>query len=101
MKSKKLIGDVKIDNSALTQMQLLGDDGKNRWYAYQNHDMGSPTLGHVKFLRCGPDCGIKEAPKGTLPDFQNKGPGTAPSTINWRYQYVGVVNIETGEIEEG
>jgi hypothetical protein len=54
--------------------------------------MDSSGLGHLRFLATGPQNTIKEAPKPTLPDFHGE--------INWRYQFVGWVNLETGKIEE-
>lgn len=63
-----------------------------KWHAYQNHDLGSREIGHLKFLAVGPGCTFKEAPKGRLPDTK--------TDINWRYWHVGVVDLETGEIRE-
>lgn len=60
------------------------------WAAYCNMDLGHPDLGHLKFIKWGEDCTLAEAPKPKLPDF--------PNTINWRYQYVGEVDLETGEV---
>lgn len=61
-----------------------------KWHAYQNHDLGSREIGHLKFLAVGPGCTFKEAPKGRLPDTK--------TDINWRYWHVGVVDLATGEI---
>ena len=63
-----------------------------RWHAYQNHDLGSRGIGHLKFLAVGPGCTFKEAPKPRLPDTH--------TDINWRYQHVGLVDLATGEIKE-
>jgi hypothetical protein len=92
MANKNLIGDVKPDDSALTQMKLLGDDKENRWLAYQNHELGHRDCGHLRFLKCGPQCGVTEWPLKRLPDFQGQ--------INWRYVFVGFVNLDTGDITE-
>ena len=63
-----------------------------KWYAYQNVDMGSLDLGHLKFLAVGPGCTFKTPPKPRMPD--------TPTDINWRYYLAGIVNLATGEIEE-
>tara|TARA_Y100000310_G_C20093943_1_gene539567 strand:- start:206 stop:445 length:240 start_codon:yes stop_codon:yes gene_type:complete len=76
-----------IHKQALTTMQERG----GQWAAYCNQDMGHPDLGHLQFLRFGAGCTFTEAPKPKLPD--------TPSAINWRYQYVGTVNLETGKVE--
>jgi hypothetical protein len=61
-----------------------------KWAAYQNHDLGHRQLGHLRFLAVGPQNTIKETPKPRLPDFSNE--------INWRYQFVGYVDLKSGEI---
>jgi len=63
-----------------------------RWHAYENHELGNPNAGHLKFLAVGPGCTFKTAPKPRLPDTN--------TDINWRYQHVGVVDLATGEIRE-
>ena len=72
-----------IEPSSLAQMQKLGGN----WAAYCNMD-----LGHLKFIKWGEGCTLAEAPKPRLPDF--------PGVINWRYQYVGEVDLATGAVEE-
>jgi len=64
--------------------------GRHRWAAYQNKDLGHPDLGHLQFLAVGPDC--------TFPTPPKRHPDTA-TAINWRYCFVGWVNLETGDIE--
>lgn len=76
-----------IDPEALEQMKERGGN----WAAYCNMDMGHPNLGHLKFIKWGEGCTLSEAPKPRLPDF--------PNAINWRYQYVGEVDLETGEVK--
>jgi len=73
---------------SLKQMRERGGS----WAAYCNMDLGHPELGHLKFIKWGKGCTFAEPPKPQLPDF--------PTAINWRYQYVGEVNLETGEVEE-
>ena len=63
-----------------------------KWAAYENHELGNPNAGHLKFLAVGRGCTFKEAPKPRLPD--------TPTDINWRYQFVGFVDLATGEIGE-
>ena len=80
-----------IVNEALDAMRDAGLTlGRHRWAAYRNQDLGHPDLGHLQFLAVGPDCTFPEPPK-RLPDTQR--------AINWRYWFVGWVNLETGEIE--
>jgi len=62
-----------------------------KWYAYQNHDLGHPGIGHLQFLAVGPGCTFKTPPE-RYPDTQHG--------LGWRYILVGKVNLETGAIEE-
>jgi hypothetical protein len=92
----KILETDRPDPEALDQMRRIsgresGDGEPGEWFAYQNHDLGHPGLGHLKFLRCGEGCTFGEPPR-RLPD--------TPSEINWRYFLVGKVNLDTGEIEE-
>ncbi len=73
---------------ALKQMQKQGGN----WAAYCNMDLGHPELGHLKFIKYGKGCTLNKPPKPRLPDF--------PNAINWRYQYVGEVDLKTGEVKE-
>lgn len=75
-----------IDPEALQQMRERG----GKWAAYCNMDMGHSNLGHLKFLKHGDGCTFREPPKPRHPD--------TPTEINWRYMYVGEVNLETGEV---
>lgn len=61
------------------------------WAAYENSDLGHSQLGHLKFMAVGSENTFKVAPV-RLPD-------TADGAINWRYIYVGTVNLETGEVD--
>ena len=65
-------------------------DRPGLWAAYENHDLGHPDLGHLRFLKCGPECTLKEPPA--------RYPDTA-DFIGWRYVYIGTVNLETGEVD--
>ena len=89
----KLIGDAKPDPESVELMRTSPynfDDTK--WAAYQNHAMDSMECGHLKFLACGPQNTLKEVKGDRMPDFAN--------AINWRYQFVGYVNLETGLIDQ-
>jgi|GEM_PF-3027682 len=88
----KVIGDEKPHEEALQQMRESAEGGE--WYAYQNADMGSVELGHLRFLKVGPGCTLKTAPK-RYPDIS--GPN---GCIGWRYGLVGKVNLESGEVED-
>lgn len=60
-----------------------------RWAAYQNAALDSATCGHLQFLAIGPENTYKEKPTH-FPDT-NAG-------LGWKYQFVGWVNLSTGEI---
>jgi hypothetical protein len=60
------------------------------WAAYQNVTMDSADLGHLKFLKFGPECTFVDPPE-RLPDTATE--------INWHYHLMGQVNLETGEIK--
>jgi hypothetical protein len=85
MKNTLIIGSEAIDPITLALMQSRGGE----WYAYQNHDLGHPQLGHLKFLKCGPDCTCKHPPQ-YMPDTETE--------INWRYILVGKVDLSLGRI---
>lgn len=88
-----LIGNTQPDPDVVEIMKSSPHNfSDTRWAAYQNHDLGHRDIGHLQFLAVGPQNTVKEAPKPRLPDY--------PDRINWRYQFVGFVNLETGLIEE-
>lgn len=88
----KMIGDAPLGESALEQMrQSPHNYPDTRWAAYQNHDLGSPDVGHLQFLAIGPQNTFKEAP-GRMPDSH--------LGIGWRYQHVGWVDLDEGKIIE-
>lgn len=85
-----LIGDAKPDTAAVTRMRASSYNFEGtKWVAYQNHDLGHPDLGHLKFLAVGPLNTIHTAPD-RLPDMERE--------LNWRYVLVGYVDLESGEI---
>ena len=82
----KLIGDAKIDSEALEQMRSRGGN----WAAYQNHAFDSAGLGDLRFLQYGEGRTFAEAPS-RYPDTPQFGTG-------WRHLFVGLVDLETGDI---
>jgi len=62
-----------------------------RWAAYQNQDIAHPQCGHLQFLAIGRRNTLKEAPS-RMPDIGKE--------VNWRYVFVGYVDLGTGEIVE-
>lgn len=92
MSTKLLNGDDRPSAAALSQMVIGAAMYPGvRYAAYQNHDLGSEHLGHLRFLAVGPNNTFKAQPLH-FPDTQ--------SEIGWRYVFVGWVNLETGEITE-
>lgn len=81
-----LLDGAQPGQEALTAMKTRG----GQWSAYQNHMLDSADLGHLRFLKVGASCTF-EAPPQRYPD--------TPSTIGWKYLYVGMVNLETEQIE--
>jgi hypothetical protein len=69
-------------------LKAIRERGGN-WAAYQNQDLGHYDLGHMRFLKYGPECTLKEPPQ-RYPDTSD--------CIGWRYVLVGTVNLETGEV---
>lgn len=84
----KQIGAELAHPDAIAAMKQRG----GRWAAYQNHDMGSRQLGHLRFIRFGPGCTFEsaDAVPAKHPDM--------PDVIGWRYLLIGEVDLETGEI---
>ena len=77
----------KPEPEALKEMRRLSRDWPTcKWVAYQNVDLSSQFTGHLQFLAVGPGRGV---PCVTHPGYPN----------NWRYRFVGFVNLETGLIE--
>jgi hypothetical protein len=57
--------------------------------AHRNEDLGHYRCGGLRFLAIGPQNTYRAAP--------NRLPGT-PDTINWRYIYIGFLDLQTGRI---
>lgn len=83
------IGNEKASPEALAMMRERAKPNSD-WFAYQNHDMCSSTLGDLRFLQCGQGCSYATAPQ-KLPDCH--------LGIGWRFLLVGKVNLETGEVQ--
>jgi len=79
--------DPVIHPSSLKQMKERGGS----WAAYQNHDLGSRNIGHLKFLKVGEECTYKTPPSyypaNTICEGHN-------------YLFVGMVDLQTGNITE-
>lgn len=86
----KLIGNPKAENSALAVMTLKG----GRWAAYQNNDLGSLQIGHLKFLQFG-------APHNTFPMADSLPAHYPDDSISQGHNYllVGEVNLDDGSIK--
>ncbi len=69
-------------------LQAMRERG-GTWPAYQNVALDSADLGHMRFLKYGPECTLKEPPQ--------RYPDTSEG-IGWRYVYIGTVNLETGDV---
>lgn len=82
----------KAHPDAIKQMEeSLYNYETTQWCAYQNKAMDSATLGHLRFLAVGPKNTFKEPPK-CYPDTQHG--------LGWKYQFLGWVDLKTGEIKE-
>ena len=81
--------DTAIEPDVLTTLRNGAADGA--WYAYQNVALDSSTLGEIRFLKVGPKATFTTPPK-RYPD-SHLGTG-------WRHYLCGVVNLETGKVEE-
>lgn len=76
-----------VERESLETMRVRGGS----WAAYENIALDSSTVGHRQYLKFGPGCTYAEAPEHA-PDGAH-GPG-------WKYRSIGIVDLETGLIEE-
>jgi len=76
---------IKVEAEPLAQMRERGGS----WAAYQNVAMDSSDFGRLQFIKFGLGCTHETAPE--------KCPDTSAG-LGWKYQLVGTVNVETGEI---
>jgi len=82
--------ELKAEPGAIEQMRSSPYNYEDtKWAAYQNVAMDSGSLGHLQFLAIGP--------KNTLKEASKKAPDTQHGT-GWKYQFVGWVDLETGEV---
>lgn len=81
----KILGNERPTDEALATMRERGGS----WACFQNHDLGASNVGHLQFIKYGPDCTFKTPPE-KCPDTQH--------ALGWRYVLVGVVDLETGDI---
>ncbi len=79
--------------SLAAKVEFLKRSGYNfpdtRWAAYRNEDLGHRDCGDLKFLAVGPQNTYKVTPE-RLPDI--------PDAINWRFVFVGYLDLQTGAI---
>lgn len=80
------IGDGAPDPEALTQMRERG----GKWCAFQNHDLGHPEVGNLRFLQYGGTGSTFATPPDRYPDTQHG--------LGWRYLHCGFVDLATGTI---
>ena len=76
-----------ISEEALAQMRHAA----GQWAAYQNQALDSANVGHMQFLKFGEECTYETPPKIYPVDTAHG--------MGWRYQLVGVMNLDTGEVE--
>ena len=81
------MSDLTVDKSVLEQLRERG----GAWAVYRNEDLGHPMLGHLQFLKFGPECTYTRV---TLPA---QAPDST-SGLGWRYRFCGVVDLPSGEI---
>lgn len=81
--------NIKVEPSVIALMKMGKNYPDTRWAAYQNVDLGSPEVGHLKFMAVGSHNTFKEAPE-RMPDTDKQ--------INWRYMHVGWVDLNTCEV---
>lgn len=77
----------RISEEALAQMRHI----EGQWAAYENKALDSANAGHMQFLKYGAECTYESPPV--------RYPVDTAHGLGWRYVIVGVVNLETGQIE--
>ncbi len=75
---------------ALAIMQERGVLPGQAWHAYQNQDLGSRDIGHIKFVKIGVACTLPAPPPHYPDDSVSQGHA---------YRHVGVVDLVTGEVK--
>jgi len=79
----------KAEPEALALMAERGLQPGQAWHAYQNMDLGSPQIGHLKFVKCGPYCTFETAPERYPHGSVSQG---------HMYRHIGTVDMTTGEV---
>lgn len=80
-----IVFGAKIAEESLATMRQRG----GTWAAYVNMALDSERRGHLQFMRVGEGCTFAEPPQ-RMPD--------SSTSINWAYQYAGMVDLQTGTI---
>lgn len=81
-----IVFGAQIAEESLAVMRQRG----GTWAAYVNMALDSERRGHLQFMRVGEGCTFVEPPQ-RMPDTS--------TSINWAYQYAGMVNLQTGAID--
>lgn len=79
----------KAELEALEMMLKHGVLPGQAWHAYENKDLGSPQVGHLKFVKCGVACSNPTPPAHYPHDSVSQG---------HMYCHIGTVDMVTGEI---
>lgn len=81
-----------MENRNPTSLRTLRERSRpnTKWAAFENHAMDSSLRGHLQFIMFGEGCTYETCPE-KMPDTE--------FDLGWKYVFVGVVNLETGEIE--
>lgn len=82
-------GKPKAELEALEMMLKHGVLPGQAWHAYENKDLGSPQVGHLKFVKCGVACTLLTPPESYPHDSMSQGR---------MYRHIGTVDMVTGEI---
>lgn len=80
-----IVFGAQIAEESLATMRRRG----GTWAAYVNMALDSERRGHLQFMRVGEGCTFAEPPQ-RMPD--------SSTSINWAYQYAGMVDLQTGTI---
>jgi hypothetical protein len=82
----------KVNPEALEQMKARLQPGV-RWAAYQNKSLDSANTGHMQFLAVGGSA--------TYAHPTAQYPADTVHGMGWRYRFIGMVDLETGEVIDG
>lgn len=76
----------KAHPEALEAMRASGGS----WAAYQNKALDSGLVGQLQFLAVGPGRTFETPPE--------QFPADTAAGAGWRYRFIGLVDLETGEV---